>query len=411
MERWPSRPPPGTSFSLPEEIVFHTEETPREAQVVPIPDGLHPKVAEALERRGLTSLYTHQAEAFAAAERGEHVIVSTGTASGKDARVQPAGAELARRAAEEPRALPLSDQGARAGPGALDRHARRPQDPRRDLRRRHALGAALADPQVGERRAHEPGHAPHRRAAPPRPLGRRALEPALRRRRRGARLPRRVRLARWKRPAAVAAGGGDLRRRATVPPRLGHDREPRRTGRGADRARRTRGLEGRGRARGADGRVLESADPRRGDGPAREPARRGGADPRHARLRRDSGRSASRRAARLRSSSTGSRASGSTRRPRRDSRRTAPATRPSSAARSSGGSSRASCSASPPRTRSSWGSTSGRSTARSRSASRGRSRACASSGAAPGASGTGSPSWSPPRTRSTSSSCASRSCS
>ncbi len=66
-----------------EEIVFHTEETPRAARVVPIPDGLHPKLAEALSRRGLTSLYAHQAEAFEAAERGEHVIVSTGTASGK----------------------------------------------------------------------------------------------------------------------------------------------------------------------------------------------------------------------------------------------------------------------------------------------------------------------------------------
>ncbi len=66
-----------------EEIVFHTEEAPRDARVVPIPDGLHRKLSEALERRGLTSLYAHQAEAFEAAERGEHVIVSTGTASGK----------------------------------------------------------------------------------------------------------------------------------------------------------------------------------------------------------------------------------------------------------------------------------------------------------------------------------------
>ena len=38
---------------------------------------------EALGRRGLSSLYAHQAEAFAAAQRGEHVMVSTGTASGK----------------------------------------------------------------------------------------------------------------------------------------------------------------------------------------------------------------------------------------------------------------------------------------------------------------------------------------
>jgi DEAD/DEAH box helicase domain-containing protein len=66
-----------------EEIVFHTELTAKEARVVPFPDDLHPGVVEALERRGLSSLYAHQAEAFAAAQRGEHVMVSTGTASGK----------------------------------------------------------------------------------------------------------------------------------------------------------------------------------------------------------------------------------------------------------------------------------------------------------------------------------------
>ena len=49
---------------------------------------------------------------------------------------------------------------------------------------------------MGEPRAHEPRHAPHRRPAAPRPLGRRAAQPPLRRRRRGARVPRRVRLAR-----------------------------------------------------------------------------------------------------------------------------------------------------------------------------------------------------------------------
>jgi DEAD/DEAH box helicase domain-containing protein len=66
-----------------EEVVFRTEETSREAEVVPLPDGLHPKLVTALGERGLAELYAHQAEAFAAAERGEHVMVSTGTASGK----------------------------------------------------------------------------------------------------------------------------------------------------------------------------------------------------------------------------------------------------------------------------------------------------------------------------------------
>ena len=70
----------------------------------------------------------------------------------------------------------------------------------------------LADPQVGERRPHEPGHAPRGRPAASRPLGRRALEPPLRRRGRGARLPRRLRLARGQRPAPPAPRGRDLRR-------------------------------------------------------------------------------------------------------------------------------------------------------------------------------------------------------
>jgi DEAD/DEAH box helicase domain-containing protein len=66
-----------------EELAYLTEVAAREAVVVEIPSGLHPKVREALAARGLTRLYRHQAEAYAAAGRGEHVVVATGTASGK----------------------------------------------------------------------------------------------------------------------------------------------------------------------------------------------------------------------------------------------------------------------------------------------------------------------------------------
>ncbi len=48
-----------------------------------MPEGVHPKVREALARQGIERLYTHQADAWAAAQRGEHLIVTTGTASGK----------------------------------------------------------------------------------------------------------------------------------------------------------------------------------------------------------------------------------------------------------------------------------------------------------------------------------------
>jgi DEAD/DEAH box helicase domain-containing protein len=66
-----------------EELAHLTEVPARAAAVVPIPDEVHPRVRGALEELGLRGLYRHQAEAFAAAARGEHLVVATGTASGK----------------------------------------------------------------------------------------------------------------------------------------------------------------------------------------------------------------------------------------------------------------------------------------------------------------------------------------
>ena len=66
-----------------EELAYRTEIPARRADVVPIPDGLHPRVLDSLAGLGLDGLYRHQADAFHAAERGEHLVVSTGTASGK----------------------------------------------------------------------------------------------------------------------------------------------------------------------------------------------------------------------------------------------------------------------------------------------------------------------------------------
>ena len=82
---------------------------------------------------------------------------------------------------------------------------------------------------------------------------------ALRRRRRGARLPRRLRLARRERAAPAAPARARLRRGAAVPARLGDDREPRRARavaarRGGDGDRRRRRA-----ARRADDRALEPA--------------------------------------------------------------------------------------------------------------------------------------------------------
>jgi DEAD/DEAH box helicase domain-containing protein len=55
----------------------------REPKLEPLPDDLDPRLASALVATGVTALYRHQAEAWQAARRGENVVVTTGTASGK----------------------------------------------------------------------------------------------------------------------------------------------------------------------------------------------------------------------------------------------------------------------------------------------------------------------------------------
>jgi DEAD/DEAH box helicase domain-containing protein len=66
-----------------EELAYLGTEPAREARSAPLPDELQPRVREALASQGIDGLYTHQAEAWEAAARGEHLIVTTGTASGK----------------------------------------------------------------------------------------------------------------------------------------------------------------------------------------------------------------------------------------------------------------------------------------------------------------------------------------
>jgi DEAD/DEAH box helicase domain-containing protein len=66
-----------------EELEYLGSEPAREPRLAPLPDDLHPRVREALEAQGVEALYAHQAEAWESARRGEHLIVTTGTASGK----------------------------------------------------------------------------------------------------------------------------------------------------------------------------------------------------------------------------------------------------------------------------------------------------------------------------------------
>src|SRR5215207_11080980 len=63
-----------------EELAYRGEEPPREARVAPLPDELDPRVRDAI---GVPALYAHQRAAWDSAARREHLVVTTGTASGK----------------------------------------------------------------------------------------------------------------------------------------------------------------------------------------------------------------------------------------------------------------------------------------------------------------------------------------
>jgi DEAD/DEAH box helicase domain-containing protein len=63
-----------------EELAHLVTEPPREARFAALPDGLAPAVRGAI---GVPRLYLHQRAVWDAAARGEHVLVTTGTASGK----------------------------------------------------------------------------------------------------------------------------------------------------------------------------------------------------------------------------------------------------------------------------------------------------------------------------------------
>src|SRR4030042_5030349 len=53
------------------------------ARFGPFPPDIHPALKEALEARGIHSLYTHQVSSFMDIKEGKNVVIVTGTASGK----------------------------------------------------------------------------------------------------------------------------------------------------------------------------------------------------------------------------------------------------------------------------------------------------------------------------------------
>lgn len=63
-------------------VNWHTLE-PRSATFAPFPHDLHPNIAEALAKTGIEKLFSHQLNAWELISRGNHIVVATGTSSGK----------------------------------------------------------------------------------------------------------------------------------------------------------------------------------------------------------------------------------------------------------------------------------------------------------------------------------------
>lgn len=69
--------------------LVHLERVPaREARPVPLPDDLPKALTSRLELAGITQLWSHQRETRDRARAGEHLVVATGTASGKSLAYQ-----------------------------------------------------------------------------------------------------------------------------------------------------------------------------------------------------------------------------------------------------------------------------------------------------------------------------------
>ena len=213
----------------------------REGSYAPIPDD----VPEAIEGRVAGARHRPALQPPGRGlgrrrRRGEHVVVVTPTASGKTlCYTLPVVAAAHDR--QRQGAVPVSDQGAGAGPGGRAAGT----EPRRragreglHLRRRHAGRCAPGDPPAWRHRGQQSGHAAPGDPAASHQVGAVLREPALRRDRRGAHLPRRVRHPRGQRAAPAQARLRVLWRATAVHPVLGDDRQPAGACRGPDRGSR-----------------------------------------------------------------------------------------------------------------------------------------------------------------------------
>ena len=171
--------------------------------------------------------WRHQVDAAQLARDGRHVVVATGTASGKSLAYQlPALTRLA----EDPRAcvLYLAPTKALARDQlAVGRRARRSVGAPGGLRRGHPGRGTGLGPAALALDRHQPGHAAPRDPARAPEVVEHPAPGRLRRHRRVPRLPRGVRLARRARAAPAPADLPPLRRGAGVRAGLGHGRRAR----------------------------------------------------------------------------------------------------------------------------------------------------------------------------------------
>jgi DEAD/DEAH box helicase domain-containing protein len=66
-----------------EHVVYWHTIPEQQAKYASFPESLHDRLRQALEKRGISALYTHQKEAYEAIEAGKNVVAVTPTASGK----------------------------------------------------------------------------------------------------------------------------------------------------------------------------------------------------------------------------------------------------------------------------------------------------------------------------------------
>ncbi len=164
---------------------------------------------------------------------------------GQDALLQPARPRRRREGSRGARALPVPHQGARrrsAGRAARPRRCGRDRPQDAHVRRRHAGEHPVGRPRRGPGRHHQPGHAPRGDPSAPHEVVQAVREPAVRRHRRAAHVPRPVRQPRRQRRPPPAAHLPPLRRRSRLHLRQRHHRQPARARRacagGARRAHR-----------------------------------------------------------------------------------------------------------------------------------------------------------------------------